>query len=256
MSNIDEFMQEKLTLKDFDRFFDIYSEYLDLYDAGMDPEAILPRIMTEFEDDFTDEFDRLPTHLGLLAAMYDIGVDTTAIGKEVKAIFAEISKDKGFCGEPKKNYADAIKLLRKPNPSPRPRLARVYRLAAFDCGDCLSLQFSDGSYGAALVVGREDEIGVNLIVPLRYRSFEKPTQEVFENRDYIVLPRSLPDGTSYERKPYVWYNAQTFPEVQERVELVCIIEITAEDFVDHGRFAGDWNSLWMYVEEALPSASQ
>lgn len=132
---------------------------------------------------------------------------------------------------------------KKPRPKPRDE-------AVFDSGDCLVLKFEDGTFGAALVIGRH-EAGPgdchNLIVPLKYRRKTKPTIKIFEKALYKRLPGCEDDDPSDPSTyAFAWYNADGYTKkIENKIELLNdYLEISQEDFVSIDRFTGDWENLF------------
>ncbi len=115
-----------------------------------------------------------------------------------------------------------------PNPRPKKPPKIVVRPPKFRAGDCLSIRLAEGQYAAAIVLAAdhsEVEYGRNLIGVLNYLSAEKPTDEVFHARNWLIRNhhgwRNSPD--------LAWYLPVGFREAKSRIEVVGTIELLDPD---------------------------
>jgi hypothetical protein len=133
-----------------------------------------------------------------------------------------------------------ISKIGQPNRRPKKPPKIVVRGPKFRPGDCLSIRLSNGQYAAALVLAADHsnvEYGKNLLGVLDYLSLEKPTVEVFRQRQWLVLGHH----SSNNKIDVAWYHYMGFLAVKHRLEIVGHVEILGSDPTDgtiHRRWTG------------------
>jgi hypothetical protein len=124
-----------------------------------------------------------------------------------------------------------IRKIGQPNRRPKKPPKIMVRAPKFRPGDCLSIRLSNGQYGAALVLAADHsnvEQGKNLVGVLDYLSPEKPSMEVFRQRNWLVLGQQ----NSGSMIDVAWYFHLGFLAVKNRLEIVGQIEILGLDPTD------------------------
>jgi hypothetical protein len=140
-----------------------------------------------------------------------------------------------------------ISKISGPNPRPKKLPKRVVRAPKFLAGDCLSIQLTNGQYGAALVLAADHsnvEYGTNLVGVLDYLSPEKPTVEVFRARRWLLRN----DPAFDKQKEVAWYHYMGFRSVKDRLEIVGRVEIVDSDPKNSNSFR-----RWVGIGEAVLS---
>lgn len=109
---------------------------------------------------------------------------------------------------------------------------------AFKPGDALSFQFSDGDYGAVLVIDRGKTVlpwrDGTLVGVLDYKSPEPPTNVIFEERQWMKTTRAYLHGQGY----FAWLEG-CGPERFRRVEEMMLVP----DDIRRCQFHYDWTLL-------------
>jgi hypothetical protein len=126
-----------------------------------------------------------------------------------------------------------------PNPRPTKPPKTIIRAPKFRSGDCLSIQLSDGQFGAAIVLVADhstEEYGRNLVAVLDYRSANTPTMDVFRQR------KIASDHHAAKGAQIAWYLPMGFRSVKNRLEVVGQVEILESDPKD-SNFYFRWSSI-------------
>lgn len=221
---------------DDDSAADVAGGFLKLYDEGVEPEKIEKLIRKECKHEFYDQDSAIFARLGLMEGLRELCLDTTKVEAEIRKLLPKAELEDNL----QKEFVKVLNKLCKPKTRPRKRQPIVEE-AIFDCGDCVALKFPDKTWGAALVLGRDDDQMLNLIIPLKYKKAELPTQEVFEKKDFIGR-----ESKNSENYPHAWYSAQEFLPYLKKVFLLGYIELSEDDCYAPNNY-GDWQNLWDYV---------
>lgn len=234
--------------------WDVYYEYMQRFWKGEAEPQLSRALQSDLKDYFLDHSSLPYAWLGILLGVSESAQDTTAVYSQIVSLlssseFSEMSDRSAML-----RIVEKAKIQRK-----RPKGKALERnQAVFDCGDCLILKFDDGSYGAALVTGRQESGPgecFNLIAPLKFRKSRKPTLDDFKRKQFLRFPK-VGIYVNSNPPPYatVWYNADHFEkEYSEKIELLGVIEVTASDFWPTNKFASNWGFLWHTVEQSLPA---
>jgi hypothetical protein len=138
-----------------------------------------------------------------------------------------------------------IRKISTPNSRPKKPPKLVIRSPKFCPGDCLSIFFSDGMYGAALVLAADHsnaEYGKNLIGVLDYLSSKKPSIKVFQERKWLVR-------THHHWKnemDLAWYFPVGFRAAKKCLEVIGQVELLESDPGDSKSYCG-WSHIGQQV---------
>jgi len=200
---------------DDDDAADVNQFYLEHYDHGQRHPAIRIAVERQFQDSINDEHDGHVVTLALAYSQWECGYrDSDMITKVAHIVHSGINLE---CWEETADYqarADALTgflaQLEAGNPKPRKRNRSPKPKAIFRAGECLAIRLSDGEYGAAFVLAEDFDKtgGSNLIGLLKYNGAKKPSQEVFEKRDWFLLSYE-----TYKNSPCIhWCFPEDFPK--------------------------------------------
>lgn len=215
---------------------DVAGSFFKLHDEGIEPNKIEKLVRKEWKSELDDLDNGIFARLGLMEGLRELCLDTTKVEKEIRKLLPKAELDEDL----RKEFIKVLNKLCKPKSRPRKRQPIVDE-AIFDCGDCVALKFPDKTWGAALVLGRDDDQLLNLIVPLKYKKTELPTESVFLKRDYIGKESKKADNY-----PHAWYSSLEFLPHLKKVFLLGYIELGEEDYYAPNNY-GDWQNLWDYV---------
>ncbi|MDX2106235.1 MAG: hypothetical protein SFY67_07520 [Candidatus Melainabacteria bacterium] len=215
---------------------DVAGTFLRLYDEGNAPEKIEKLVRKECKKELADEDSGVFARLGLMEGLRELCLDTAKVEAEICKLLPKTELDDDL----RKEFLKVLNKLSKPKTRPRKRQP-IANDAIFDCGDCVALKFPDKTWGAALVLGRDDDQLLNLIIPLKYKKAELPTQAVFEKRDFIGK-----ESKNSDNFPHAWYSAQEFLPYLKKVFLLGYIELAEDDHYAPNNY-GNWQNLWDYT---------
>jgi hypothetical protein len=176
---------------------DIFGEYVEMYNDGEDHSAIRARLEATYSDAIGDADEGPVFWLALARAQWECGALEPDVLEQVRDI---VTRGRGIecwravseAGARKRRHVLATFLTKIETPREPPRKRRVIKHAdaVYEPGDCLAIRLSDGDYGAALVLAKDDSDkteGMNLLGVLRYKGPWKPTQDVFETAPWLTL---------------------------------------------------------------------
>jgi hypothetical protein len=83
--------------------------------------------------------------------------------------------------------------IRTPNPKPKKRKVEKRHPPVYQSGDCLAVELSDGTFGAAIVLDTDDSHdteGFDFVGLLEWHSAEQPPLKSFDKRRWIRPPKA------------------------------------------------------------------
>lgn len=181
-----------------DTYADIYSEFRDLYNDGMDVPEITEKLIAE-NWEMTDnphdannfwfavaksqwEYKKLqPSILLKVTEIIESGADIES-WRELDADEKDIEKRKVV-------LAKFLLQLNTERPKPKARKKTKIYKPGFEKGDCITFKLEDGNYGGAVVLEAEQiaSIGMNLIANTTINQPQKPTIIDFEVAKVLIL---------------------------------------------------------------------
>ena len=200
-----------------DAFADIYSEFYEIYNKGVDPNVFSEKIIQsnweilEIEEEKNNlwfalalaQWETKSLDPEILSKVEDIistgldleiwkicGADTKSIKKREIVLQKFLEKLKSF-----KLKAKSRKRIRVKTP-------------IFENGSCLVLQFPSGNYGGAVVISSDTdpETGYNLLATTKLNQKTKPTLQDFENTEVLLLNTEW----RQDRPDVVWRSPDLF----------------------------------------------
>jgi hypothetical protein len=151
------------------------------------------------------------------------------------------AEDQGVLSRRRTALKKFLTKIAMPNPRPKKLPKLVVRAPKFQSGVCLSIQLSNSQFGAAIVLAADHsnvEHGVNLVGVLDYMSPEKPTMEVFLERQWLVRTHHNWNNVM----DLAWYPNVGFRKAKDRLETVGHVELLDTDPRNSNTYAG-WDGI-------------
>jgi hypothetical protein len=236
-----------------DTYADIYSEFFDLYNDGLDVAEISKKLISNNQETISDTEDSNNFWFALAKAKWECKqldkelfyriseiVETGAdleVWRQLDAGEKDIKKRKVILD---KFLID----LKTERPKAKPIKKKIIRKPLFEKGDCLTFVLENGNYCGAIVLEaiKDTELGINLIATIRLNQKRKPAIADFENSEVLII--SLPDGK--EKVDIGWYYPISLKRDNIKFEVAGNINIESSfnpNDYSHGFYYGgscDW----------------
>lgn len=223
-----------------DVYADIYSEFFELYNSGVDVEEISKKLIVNNQDILNDPDECNNLWFALAKAQWECKQLDKNVFEQVKEI-VETGADIDIWRKLDANEKDIKKRkfildkflldLQKERLKPRARKKKRIRKPVFEKGDCLTFKLQSGNYGGAVVLEaiHDSEYGYNLIATTRLNQPNKPKKKDFENAEILIL--NYPD-LGY--KPIVnWYLPLRHKHIAHLIEKVDSINVQINYDIDN-----------------------
>ncbi len=169
-----------------DTFEDIKDEFFELYNKGYEPTEITQKLVSSNQEIIDDKEDGNNFWFALALCQWECKELEPELLKRISKIvesgtdielWKELGAEKSELTKRQKALDKFLEKLNSDKNSPKKRKKKVYRDSIFKKGDCLSVELSNGTFGAAFVLEAEQhtEYGLNLIALCNYNSDEPPT---------------------------------------------------------------------------------
>jgi hypothetical protein len=183
-----------------DTFEGIKDEFFEFYNEGLEPTEIAQKLISSNQEIINEREDRHNFWFALALCQWECkALEPELLEKITKIVESgkdielrkELGAEKSELTKRKKVLDKFLEKLNSEKKSPKKRKKKVLRDAIFKKGDCLSVQLSNGLFGAAFVLEAEEqtEYGLNLIALCEYYFIEPPTAQYFE-KAYILITKS------------------------------------------------------------------
>ncbi len=235
---------------------DVYADYMERFNRGQPHATILRELRSAHAESLDDPDDGPVVWLALAKAQWDCGVLEAGLLRRVENLVAsgaglERWREAGAATLRKRQQAlqAFVAKLKTDNPRPRKPRKAVRGKPLFSKGDCVAIKLTDGDYGAVLILAHEPPAdsaepihGCNAVILLKYKSKERPTLEVFERREWMMLQYA--HGVLAPEK--VWLVSAGARAFKPKLELVGRIELRPDDPRPGGGYA-----RWEYLEHFI-----
>jgi len=215
-----------------DTYADIYGEFFDLYNDGLDVAEISKKLIADNQETINDTDDSNNFWFVLAKAQWECkqldkdifdrvkkvietGVDLE-VWRQLDADEMDIKKRKAVLD---KFLAD----LQTDRPKAKSRKKKIIRQPVFEKGDCLSFKLENGNYGGSVILEaiKDSEYGHNLIATTRLNQPNKPTKKDFENAEILIM-----NYANWDNNPNVkWYLPIRHKHTAHLIEKVENIEV-------------------------------
>lgn len=245
-----------------DVYEDVYREFMDLYDEGLESEEISKRVIDNNSELINSYEDENNFWFALAMAQWQCRSLDPELYQQVKQI-VETSKDIKLWEElgatpkeiqkRKKVLTSFIEKLSTPKEKARRRRKKVLRDSIFQKGDCLIFKLENGNYGGAFVLAAEEktEYGMNLIAITTLNLSSKPTDKDFKNTFVLTRKKNALELTN----PLMihWYVAKFFKKAEVKFEVVGQLSVDRKyRFEDHYTSAAPWDFIKEVADYNIP----
>lgn len=243
-----------------DTFEDIYSDFIEKYNAGHDIRDITDDIILNFSELQSDHEDKNSFWFALAKAQWDCGSLDSEIYEKVKTIiesgddlilWTELNGTSGEVKKRKKVLDDFLEKISTSNTKPKKRKKLVIRQPIFEKGDCLVFKLKNNNYGGALVLEaeRDTDLGMNMMAVTTINQLEKPTTKDFEKAYLLTERQEGFPGKYRERECIFWSYAQFFKKAETKFEVIGKLSVSKQyNSKDHCYMAGQWDFIPAFLD--------
>lgn len=215
-----------------DTYADIYGEFFDLYNDGLDVAEISKKLVADNQETLDDKDDCNNFWFALAKAQWECKQLDKEVFDRVKTIietgadlkvWRQLDADEKKIKKRREVLDKFLADLQTERPKAKARKKKLILQPVFDKGDCLTFKLKNGNYGGAVVLEalKGAEYGSNLIATTRINQQYKPTKKDFENAEVLVM-----NYASWENKPVVqWYNPTRYKQTAHLIEKVDKIDV-------------------------------
>lgn len=215
-----------------DTYADIYGEFFDLYNEGLDVAEISKKLIADNQETINDKDDCNNFWFALAKAQWECKQLDKDIFDRVKKVvetgadlevWRQLDADEKDIKKRKVVLDKFLADLQTERPKAKSRKKKIIRQPAFDKGDCLTFKLENGNYGGAVALEaiKDSEYGHNLIATTRINQPNKLTKKDFENAEVLVM-----NYASWDNKPVVqWYLPIRHKQTAHLIEKVDTIDV-------------------------------
>lgn len=246
-----------------DTYADIYGEFFDLYNDGLDVTEISKKLIADNQETINDKDDCNNFWFALAKAQWECKKLDKDIYDRVKKVietgadlevWRQLDADEKDIKKRKAVLDKFLSDLQIERPKAKSRKKKIIRQPIFEKGDCLTFKLENGNYGGAVILEaiKGSEYGHNLIATTRINQLNKPTKKDFENAEVLVM-----NYASWDNKPNVkWYLPIRHKQTAHLIEKVENIEVQINYDINNSMFGfvGDFD-IWVIevVDQQLKS---
>jgi len=179
-----------------DTYSDIYSDFFDLYNDGLDVSEISKKLIADNQGTINDTDDCNNFWFALAKAQWECKQLDKGIFERVKnvietgvelEVWRQLDADEKDIKKRKAVLDKFLVDLQTERLKAKPRKKKIIRQPVFEKGDCVTFILENGNYGGAIVLEaiKDTELGLNLIALTRINSKGKPTLKDFENSEIL-----------------------------------------------------------------------
>lgn len=222
----------KTAISSNDTYADIYGEFFDLYNSGLDVAEISEKLIADNQETINDLDDCNNFWFALAKAQWECKQLDKDIFDRVKkvietgadlAVWRKLDADEKDIKKRKVVLDKFLTDLQTERPKAKSRKKKIIRQPVFEKGDCLTFKLENGNYGGAVVLEaiKDSEYGHNLIATTRINQPTKPTKKDFENAEVLVM-----NYASWDNKPVLqWYLPIRHKQTSHLIEKIDKIDI-------------------------------
>lgn len=236
-----------------DTYADIYNEFFDLYNDGIDVAEISKKLIADNQETINDKDDCNNFWFALAKAQWECKQLDKDIFDQVKRVVetgADLEVWRHLDADEKDIKTRKVVLdkfladIQTERPKAKSRKKKIIRQPVFVKGDCLTFKLENGNYGGAVVLEaiKDSEYGHNLIATTRINQPNKPTKKEFENTEVLVM-----NYASWDNKPVIqWYLPTRHKLAAHLIEKVDTIDVQIDYDIEKSMngFVADFD-IWV-----------
>jgi hypothetical protein len=215
-----------------DTYVDIYSEFFDLYNDGLEVAEISRKLIADNQETINDPYDCNNFWFALAKAQWECKKLDKELFDRVKKnietgtdleVWRQLDADEKDIKKRKVVLDKFLVDLQTERPKAKSRKKKIIRQPVFEKGDCLTFKLRNGNFGGAVVLEaiKDSEYGHNLIATTRINQPSKPTKKDFENAEILIM-----NYANWENKPAVqWYLPIRHKQTAHLIERVDTIDV-------------------------------
>lgn len=233
-----------------DTYADIYSEFTELYNDGMNVPEITAKLISEYPDIINDPEDSNNFWFAIAKAQWDYKQADTAIFNKVKdiiksgndlAVWKNLGANEKDIAKRQIVLTKFLETLESEKPKAKARKKVKITTPDFEKGECFTFKLGNGNYGGAVVLEaiQIKHLGLNLIATTRINQSGKPSLKDFENTEVLIL-----NFAKWDDKPCIKWVSSTGKydiEIEPFIEKIGKIDVkkhydTTKDKYMYGPF--------------------
>jgi Zn-finger protein len=244
-----------------DAFEDIYSEFISLYNSGLEIPEITNNILSANVDLQNDYEDKHSFWFALAKAQWECGALDQEIYKKVKTIiesgedlklWIELNGASNDVSKRKKVLEGFLQKISTPTAKIKKRKKLIIRKPVFQKGDCVIFTLANGNYGGAFVLEAEQgtDLGMNMLAVTTLNQINKPTTLEFETADILTQKQEGFPGKYRERACIIWCYVQFYKKAQTRFEVIGQLSVDKlYNSREHCHWIGQWDTIPKFLND-------
>ncbi len=226
-----------------DTYADVFAEFFELFDQGMEVEAISQKLIAENQETVNDSDDCNNFWFALAKAQWECkGLDPVLLervnkiiesGEDIR-VWQNLDADEKDIRKRRIALDKFLETLLSEKSKARIRKKKIIREPLYRKGDCLTFKLANGNYGGAVVLDtiRGSEYPYMLIATTRINSPVTPILADFINAKVLILSRNK----NWKNKPNIHWMLFSKKEVQDTVAVVGNIDARREYSISNSGF--------------------
>ena len=242
-----------------DTFEDIYSEFFEMYNNGLDVPEITKNVLSaniELQSDYEDQHS---FWFALAKAQWECGTLDQNVYEKVKSIIESgddlklwiaLNGKSNDVKKRKKVLENFLEKISKPTGKIKKRKKLIIRTPVFQKGDCLVFKLKNDNYGGALVLEaeQETELGMNMLAVTTLNQSTKTIKD-FENAYILTEMQEGFPGKYRESECIIWCYVQFYKKVQTKFDVIGQVGVSKRyNSKDHCKRAGQWDTIPKFLD--------
>jgi hypothetical protein len=226
-----------------DTYADIYGEFYDLYNDGLDVAEISKKLIAKNQETINDKDDCNNFWFALAKAQWECKQLDKDIFDKVKkvvetgadlVVWRQLDADEKDIKKRKVVLDKFLADLQTERPKAKSRKKKIIRQPVFEKGNCLTFKLENGNYGGAIILEaiKDSEYAYNLIATTQINQPNKPTKKDFENAEVLIM-----NFAGWDNKPNVkWYLPIRHKHIAHLIETIDSLEVQKNYEIDSSMF--------------------